>query len=151
MEKAKTNKGSPKVDLELVRMYYGHQYERFSDLEKAQLALTNIVIGVSTIAYTFGFSGSQAINLMNGIGLPIIVIAINIFAILYYRQTSQYIRFHRKRAKRILELYAEDLLKIDQEIQWKGSSGGWKFYGAIHIFMIVVSLIPIFLYLRNIV
>jgi hypothetical protein len=150
MQKAKTSKETPSVDLELVRMYYGHQYERFSDLEKAQLALTNIVIGGSTIAFTFGFSGSQGINLLNGIGLPVIVIAINLFAILYYRQTSIYIRMHGKRAKRILELYAEELLKIDQEIQGNRSSGGWKFYGAIHLFMIIVALIPIFLYLQSI-
>jgi hypothetical protein len=150
MEKAKTNKETPKVDLEFVRMYYGHQYERFSDLEKAQLALTNIVLGVSTIAFTFGFSSSQRVDLINGIGLPVLVIAINLYAILYYRQSSEYIKTHRKRSKRILELYAEHLLKIDQEIQWKRSSGGWKFYGAIHIFIILVALIPVFLYLQSV-
>jgi acid phosphatase family membrane protein YuiD len=149
MEKAKTNKGTPNVDMELVRMYYGHQHERFSELEKAQLTLTNIVLGVSTVSFTFGFSNNQTINLMNGIGLPIIVISINVFAILYYRQTSGYRRMHGKRAKRILELYAENLVKIEQEIQGKRSSGGWKFYGAIHIFMILVALIPMVLYLQS--
>jgi hypothetical protein len=156
MPKKITNEMTPSLSKEQIKdtlafaqTYYLHQYQRFATHEQQQLTLSNIVIGVSTIAFTFGFSGSQSVNLLNGVGLPIIVITINIYAILYYRKTGEFIKTHRKRAKRVLKDYAEPVYNIDQEIKWEGPSPDWRFFSAIHVFMILVTLLPISLYLQT--
>ena len=139
-----------KDSLAFAQAYYVHQFQRRSAIEQQEMAMSQIVMGITTLAFTFGISDVQELNLMNGICLPIIVISINAFAIFCYYQMGKFIRVYRSRAKRVLEIYAASIYKIDQETQWSGHSLDWKFYSSVHIFMILVALLPIFLYLRGV-
>jgi AraC-like DNA-binding protein len=135
-----------------VSMYYEHQYDRIARHEQMRLTISNTALGISAIALTFGFSSSQGVNVVTGIGLPVVVIAVNIFAILYFRRSVDYTRAHRERAKRILELYAQDIYKVDQETQW--SHGFGRFWSDrrvqvyTHVVLILAACLPVLVYLR---
>ena len=65
--------------------YFNHQYDRFGKLESANLSLTNIVITVSVVAFTFGFENLDfdTLTIVNGLVLPLLIIVANTFAILF--------------------------------------------------------------------
>src|SRR3972149_8359767 len=81
---------------EHVRMYYENQYARTAKLEDQRLAITNIVITLSVIAFTFGFSNPAGLTTITGIGLPTVMVIANIFAIIYIQLTYSVIRVHLK-------------------------------------------------------
>ena len=139
---------------EHVCMYYEHQYDRMAKLEEQGLAITNIVITLSIVAFTFGFANDQGINAISGIGLPFVMIAANIFAIAYLGRTGSWIRTHRLRAKRVLEVYAEDLYELDNTTfapHRANAPGRRKIQRLLHILLIVAALIPVVLYLQSVV
>jgi hypothetical protein len=103
---------------EFVRMYYEHQYGRMAELEQHRLTITNIVITLSLLAFTFGFGDITKLTVINGVGLPIVVILSNIFAIAYIHQASGFMDIHGKRARKALEIYAQELNQINAAIPW---------------------------------
>jgi hypothetical protein len=150
-DKSIPNEKSVEDTATFARTYYEHQYDRIAQLEQHRLTISNIVLGVSLIGFTLAFSGGQRINVITGIGLPFMVIAINIFAILYLRNSAAVIMQHRERAKRVLELYAKDMYQIDQTTQWRGGRFGiphLMFQEYIHAFLILIALLPLLVYLN---
>ncbi len=132
-------------------MYYEHQYDRMAKLEEQRLIVTNIAITLSVFAFTFGFSNTQSLTELNGIGLPVMMILVNVSAIAYIVHSSDVTATHDRRAKRVLELYAKDLYQLDQSIQWSHRlMARWKIQLAIHVILILISFVPIIIYLRGI-
>jgi hypothetical protein len=138
--------------VEYARMYYEHQYERLAKLEEQRLTITNIVITISIVAFTFGFSDIKNLTVLNGLGLPMVMIIANVFAIAYISRSADFIRVHKKRARRILELYANELFQLNQSIDWP--KRGWfmsrmRIQVSIHILLMIAALLPAYTYLRN--
>lgn len=136
---------------EFKTVYYQHQYERMEKHENYRFSISNLVFGVTTIAFTFGFSNQNAITIITGIVLPLLIITGNIFTLLYLQYTRQIIRVHRNRAQRVLEKYAPEIYKIDQEINWHESvprrwSHAWV-QSYIHGIMALLALLPMLAYL----
>jgi hypothetical protein len=136
---------------EHVRMYYEHQYDRMAKLEEQGLTITNIVITLSVVAFTFGFGSAQGVTAIAGIGLPFVMIVANVFAIAYIGRTNSWIRTHRLRAKRVLEIYAQDLYQLDKTTfapHRTRTLGRRKIQLLLHILLIIAALMPLILYLR---
>ncbi|NOT04424.1 MAG: hypothetical protein HOP27_07470 [Anaerolineales bacterium] len=139
------------ADDNYVRMFYEHQYDRMGKGESYRLTITNYVLTVSALAFTFGYQNSTQLTIMNGIGLPLVILIVNIFAIAYIDRTSEVINIHLKRARAVLDQYAPQLNKInnapDNTIP-KGFLGGQRgLQKALHILLILVALVPVIVYL----
>lgn len=152
-KRIRTN-NKPDVSKSYIQMYYEHQYDRINKLEEQRLALTNIVITVSIVAFTFGFD-NQIINLtpITGIGIPVLIILFNIFAIIFINNCDIFIDLHQKRASRILELFAYDLNEINKSLPWPKLSilsDRKAIQVIIHILVIVGALVQFIFYIRNI-
>ena len=136
---------------EYVRMYYEHQYDRMAKLEEQRLIVTNVVITLSVVTFTL-WGNTQGLTTLTGFGLPVVMALINLSAITYIVHTAEVIETHDRRAKRVLELYAKDLYQLDQSIQWSRRLWArWKIQVLLHIILILISLFPIYIYLRSIV
>lgn len=132
-------------------MYYQHQYERFSKLESGNITLTNIVVTLSVVAFTFGFKDSaNNLNLLNGAGLPIVIIISNLFAIAYTRQGYRYMLTHQARAKEMLRIHTPALHRYDgiklvaTPYQWGGRT---SIQTMLHCLLVAVAFLPIVVYL----
>jgi len=137
---------------EYVRMYYEHQYDRMAKLEEQRLTITNVVITLSIVAFTFGFSNIQTLTAIVGIGLPFVMVVSNVFAIIYVVRSADFIRTHQKRAKRILELYAQELFELDKSNQWPHRLlARWKIQVLIHGLLILAALFPAVVYLFTVI
>ncbi len=106
---------------ESIRTYYQHQYERIEQLENQRQTFTTIILTLSILAFTFGFSpnnkgavGNPLAILQNVILLIVIAIA-NVMAVSYMRRTQSWIRSHRFRAKETLKKFDPALFKLDQD------------------------------------
>jgi hypothetical protein len=146
-EKMATKEKQP--DENYVRMYYEHQYERMKTLEEQRLIFTNIVITLSVVAFTFGFKKLSNLTLLSGIGLPALIMVLNIFAAYYVALTLKYINTHRERAKEVLSKYAKELSVIDSK--WVLPKiplrlGLARIQILIHLIVIALSSIPIVAY-----
>jgi hypothetical protein len=143
----------PTVKSEYVRMYFEHQYDRVEKLESQRLTITNIVISLTVLIFTFGFSNLQNLTFVNGVGLPVIIIILNSFAILYIRQTYKHIGQHLTRARKTLELHAKEMYQISLEnpmpplIMKQGIAG---IQSSIHWILIIISVVPVAIYLYSI-
>lgn len=136
---------------EFVRTYYDHQYERMKALEEQRLSITNYVLTASALAFTFGFQNGLSLTVLNGIGLPLFIIFINLFAIVYISRSARFIHMHQKRAREILRDYAPVLDKYNDKFEWpqKGILGGrTRLQQWIHILLVFTALIPagVFIY-----
>lgn len=131
--------------------YYQHQYNRMEKHESYRMAMSNFVLGISAVAFTFGFPDGKSSNLMIGIVLPVLVMATNVFVILYFRYALDMMKVHRRRAKRILEVYAPEIHEVDQEINWERSSSQlWshrRVQAYFHGLIALISILPILAYL----
>lgn len=116
MPRAKSVSNSEDVNPDYVRMYYEHQYDRVRKHEEQTLTMSNIVLTISTVIITFGFNNKQSFGSILILFLPMIIIIVNVFVILYINDRSKWIGQHSKRAKKVLEVYAPALSKIDKEI-----------------------------------
>src|SRR5687768_14137713 len=103
--------------VDFVRTYYQHQYDRIKALEEQRLTITNIVVSLSVVAFTFGFQDIKNLTVINGIGLPMLIITLNLFAALYIWRTAQYIAVLRNKAKEVLSRYSKEMLEIDAKYQ----------------------------------
>ena len=135
-----------------VRMYYEHQYDRIAKQENYRLSMTNYVLTVCALAFTFGYQNTSQLTVINGLGLPLIIVVANIFAILTINRTAEYFNAHQQRAHKILEDFAPSLKKINDDIIWKNRKflGGRKiFQNGLHVLLILTALIPFCIYLAQ--
>lgn len=132
-----------------VRMFYGHQYDRIGKEEGYRLTITNYVLTVSALAFTFGYQNASQLTFMNGIGLPLIILVVNLFAMIYINRTSEVINAQKKRAREILTRCAPELNEVNQMYDWreKGRLGGQRgIQKGLHILLILIALIPVVIY-----
>ncbi len=140
-----------KTDPTFVRMYYEHQYDRMAKHENYRLTLTNYVLTISALVFTFGYQNANQLTMINGVGLPLIIIVANVFAMGYINRTGDFIQVHQDRAREILNRYAPELLGVNQAYTWGKSNflrSRKRIEKGIHQLLIIVSLIPlgIFIY-----
>lgn len=142
------------IDDDYVRMYYEHQYERMGRNEDTRLTITNYVLTMSALAFTFGYQNATQLTIINGFGLPLIIMIANVFAILYIERTAEFINAHQDRAREILTIYAPELQKINEKHPWRKSgfpySKRWLQEG-IHTLLILTALIPVAVYVHQII
>ena len=131
---------------EYVRMYYEHQYNRMAKLEDQTLAITNVVIAMSILALTFGFTRANEITMVKSLGVPVMIIIANMFAIGYIKNSHRFIGLHQKRAITTLERFAIQLFELNQEIPWP-TKDAWKgrrtFHILLHIALALAALLPV--------
>lgn len=140
-------------DPHFIYLYYEHQYERMKALEEQRLTITNIVISLSVVAFTFGFQNLNSITIINGVGLPALIILLNLFAALYIWRTLQYIRVHRNRAKVVLDRYSKEMIEIDAKHEMPHvflRLGLAKIQLIIHLVLLIPSSVPIIAYFMSI-
>jgi hypothetical protein len=137
------------TDLDLVRMYYEHQYDRIEKDEIHRSTMSNYVLTLSVLAFTFGFQNSLQLNIINGIGLPMIIIIANIAAISNIGYTATFIGIHRDRAHEVLQRYAPELSKVDETHNFTINllHGRRKIERIVHQLLILIALVPFGLFL----
>lgn len=145
------------------RMYYQHQYDRMAKHEAQRQTVSNFVITLTVVALTLGFtniettgSQGQAIgvpgntNLVTGLLLPVAIVILNLFAIIYIRRSWSTGAIHQARARRVLDLYAPYLRQIDKDEPWPQKGRRWSrsmIEMSIHVVLSILAvLIPVFLY-----
>jgi hypothetical protein len=149
MPKARGTTKSPGTSPDYVRMYYEHQYERIKKHEDQALAISNIVLTISALIITFGLNNRTSFGSVFIFFLPAMVILANLFAIFYIRDSGNWIRSHRKRAKRILEIYVPELFVLDSQTiapHQKQTVSRRRFQNIIHGLFIVIAIILIILF-----
>jgi hypothetical protein len=139
------------TDDEFVRMYYEHQHERVAKLEESRLTITNYVLALSALVFTFGYQNVADLSPINGITLPLIIIIANYFPMRYIDRSTDFIRVHKDRARTILKKYAPELGALNEDITWPKSSGFLgsrkRLQKAIHGIVMLTALIPMALFL----
>jgi Ca2+/Na+ antiporter len=141
MEKKK----SP-TDIEFVKMYYEHQYDRMAKQEEQRMTITNYVLTLSAIVFTFGFQGNSQLTIINGIGLPLIIMVANMFAVLYIERSAQFMKMHQNRAGEVMKRYAPELKEINDKIiatKPKFWDSRRRLQKGLHLLLICTALIPI--------
>jgi hypothetical protein len=137
------------INPDYVRMYYEHQYDRIKKHEDQALNISNIVLTISALIITFGLNNRQSFGSVFIFFLPALVIIANVFAVFYVRDSGNWIRSHRKRAKRILETYIPELFILDSETiapHKKQPVSRRRFQNLIHILFIFIAVILIILF-----
>ena len=149
--KRKDTKAKP-TDTDFVRMYYDHQYDRIEKNENHRLTVSNYVLTLSALAFTFGFQNGLQLTVLNGLGLPLIVIFANLAAISNIGYTATFIDVHRNRAHEILQRYAPELSKVDETHNLNNGllNRRRKIERRIHQLLILVALMPLGLFLHQI-
>jgi hypothetical protein len=137
------------TDLDFVRMYYLHQYDRVEKNESQRQTITNLVLSLSGLAFAFGFKDFVQPTIITGIALPLLIIGANLFALLYIDRSVEFIDTHRKRAHEILLRYAPELREIDEQHKFKAGlqNSRKRIEKGIHQLLILISLIPLGLYI----
>ncbi|MBU1662040.1 MAG: hypothetical protein KKD28_11285 [Chloroflexi bacterium] len=140
---------SKDIDPDYVRMYFDHQYDRIKKHEDQALNISNIVLTISALIITFGLNNRQSFGSIFILFLPVIIIIANLFAIFYIRDSGNWIRSHRLRAKRILETYVPELFVLDNETiapHKQQTVGRRRFQRLVHILFIVIAVILLLLF-----
>jgi len=138
------------LQVEYVRMYYEHQSERMGRLEDQRLTMSNLVITISVLAFSFGFGKLSELTVINGIGLPALMVFANLFAIAYIRRASLWMNVHRTRAKLVLDKFAPELLEATKSQPWvkKGALGSRAVIQQwLHVLLMATASVPILAYL----
>jgi hypothetical protein len=134
-------------------MYYEHQYDRMAKLEEQRLTITNIVISISAITFTFGFSDPTNLTAINGLGLPFLMILINVFAVVYINRSGLFIHNHRERARAIIKDHAPEVDDYNSRFSSppRGRLGGRTSIQAwIHRLLVIVAILPISIFLLRV-
>ncbi|MCL4275668.1 MAG: hypothetical protein KJZ77_17485 [Anaerolineales bacterium] len=149
MSRAKSKPKEKDDDLDFVRMYYEHQYDRIEKNENHRLTISNYVLTLSAVAFTFGFQNGLQLTALNGIGLPVIIVIANMAAISNIGYTATFIDIHRNRAHEILQRYAPQLSKVDETYDFDSGllNRRRKVEKRIHQLLILLSLLPLGLYI----
>jgi len=135
---------------DFIRMYYEHQYDRMKAIEGQRWSLTNIVVSLSVLAFTFGFQGQSTLTMISGLALPMLIAVLNLFALMYAWRAYNYVLVHQQRAKAILDKYAKELFELDaNHPQLRGplNLGISKIQIIIHVILLIPSLIPLIIFL----
>lgn len=149
MPRAKSKSKTEDVDPNYVRMYYEHQYDRIRKHEEQALTISNIVLTISALIITFGLNNRKSFGSILVLYLPVVIVIVNLFAILYIRDSGRLISLYRMRAKHILETYTPELFVLDNEtfaLQKKRTVGRGRFQNLIHIIFIAIAIILILLF-----
>ncbi len=136
------------VPRDILMNYYSHQYERMGKLEDARMAITNIAVSLSLLAFTFGFDKDMQSSKEIGYALLIAVTVANGFAIAYILITKSWIATFKQRAKEILELTAKPLFLFDKRTDSKQSTSIfklWRIHVWLHGLLIAVAAVVAFL------
>ena len=139
------------AEKEFYQMYYEHQYDRMKELENQRLIMTNVIVGMSVIAFSLAFEDITKLNLINGVGLPVIVVIANLIALMFNKRSRAYIKMHQKRAHKVLEIIAPEIENLDKSIP-KPFNSDKDFFGRprlqsyLHLLLILSSLLPIIFY-----
>lgn len=130
------------------RMYHQLQYERITQLEQQRLTMTNVIIGISTAAFAIEYSSLVNINSLSKFILPIVIIAINLFALLYAWKSRKFVKMHQARAKKAREIVSPYLNEINEAVGKIESSkdllNRTRLQQYVHAVMIIVALLSIF-------
>jgi hypothetical protein len=138
------------ADPSYVRMYYEHQYDRINKHQEQSLNVSNLVLTISTLVMTFGFNNQSSLGSISIIFLPLIMIVVNLFAILFIAFVERAMLQHRERARRVLEIYASELLAIDNEAPifiTKREFSRRKIQNLIHYLFILIAVVMFILFL----
>ena len=149
MPRASSKTKTENINTDYVRMYYEHQYDRIKKHEDQALSISNIVLTISALIITFGLNNRQSFGSIFIFFLPALIFIANIFAIFYVRDSGNWIRSHRKRAKRILEIYIPEIFVLDSETiapHKKQTVSRRRFQNLIHILFIIIAVILIVLF-----
>lgn len=90
--------------------YHKLQYERIAQHENQRMQFSGMVAGGSVAVFAFLASGTHHI-----LGTAVVcaaVVLINIAAAFFVDKSRAWVRFHQKRARRILEHHNKDLLDL---------------------------------------
>lgn len=140
-------------DKEDFRIYYQHQYDRMKELEQQRLIMTNVIVTISVLSFSLAFTDISKLNLVSGVGLPIVVIIANLIAIRWNQRTRAFIKMHQKRAHAALDAIAPEVEALDRSIP-KPFDGDKDIFrrpalqNYLHVLLIVVSALPILLYVK---
>ncbi|MDM8530456.1 hypothetical protein QUF63_04740 [Anaerolineales bacterium HSG25] len=144
---------TPQLDLDNFRMYHRLQYDRISQLEQQRLTMTNLVIVISTFSFTFGFAEPGKLNFASAIGLPIIIIISNSFALMYSHRSREFIKMHQRRAEEARKLYALEFNDINKKVGKRNSNkdpfNRTKLQIYLHILLMTIALLPMAVYLQQ--
>jgi hypothetical protein len=146
--KAKDLPGNQSVT-DYVSMYYQNQYDRIAKLETLRSSITAVITTLTVGTFAFTFSGTQPLNVITGVLLPIILIISNLFAILYIAITYQTITAHLRRANKVLRQYAPGLSEISKNEPtppWTNKFSLAHGQLLFHLLLIVLSALPIWMY-----
>jgi hypothetical protein len=137
------------TDSDYIRMYYEHQYGRIERNENHRLTVSNYVLTLSALAFTFGFQNGQQLTVINGVALPLIVVIANIAAISNVDYTAKFIDIHRNRAHEILSRYAPELSGVDEKhnFQKRFLSRRRRIEKIIHQLLILIAFLPLVMFL----
>jgi DMSO reductase anchor subunit len=136
------------------RTYYQHQYERMSELENQRLTMTNVIVGLSVLAFSLAFADITKLNVVNAVGLLIVVLFANLIAVLFNHRSRAFIKMHQKRAHSALEAFAPEVEKLDKTIPKPFDSERDLFRRPqlqtyLHFLLMALAVLPIILYLRS--
>ena len=153
MPRAKSISKAANIDPSYVRMYYEHQYDRIKKNEDQAMNISSVVFTITALMLTFGFNNQKLFGSMLILFLPVIIIIANVFAILYVRENTRWIRVHQIRAKLILETYTPELYLLDKENTappMKGIVGRSTTQYLFHTLFITIAFILLFLFVMQI-
>ena len=137
-----------------IRMYYEHQYDRLAKHESYRLTLTNYVLTISALVFTFGYQNTNQLTIINGIGLPLIIIVANIFAMGYIDRTVDFTNAHQNRAREVLNRYAPELSEINEKHTWRKSGlirSRRRIEKGIHQLLILIACIPFIIFVYQVI
>lgn len=137
------------LSADYVCMYYQRQYARIEHHESQRLILSNVVITITVLGFTFGFGEISKLSILSGIGLPLIIIIANCFAVIYAHGSSAICHVHQDRAHATLERHAASLYLIQKEFELPKLRRGRGLSGTLaclHILLIFASFMPIVAY-----
>lgn len=141
----------PPADKEDYRLYYQHQYERMKELEQQRLIMTNVIVTISVLAFTLAFSDICKLNLVNGVGLPIVVIGANFIAVMWNKRSREFIKLHQQRAHEALKEFAPEVEELDKRKAKRDSDKDWfrrpSLQSYLHGLLMMLAVLPIVLYL----
>lgn len=150
MPRVKSISKATNTDPSYVRMYYEHQYDRINKHQEQSLNVSNLVLTISTLIMTFGFNNQPSLGSVSILFLPLIMIIVNLFAILFVAFVERTMLQHRERARRVLEIYASELFSIDSEVPisiTKRAINRRKIQNLIHYLFILIAIVMLTLFL----
>ena len=135
------------------RTYYQHQYDRMAELEQQRLTMTNVIVGISVLAFSLAFADITKLNIVNAVGLPTVVLFANLIAVLYNHRSRAFIKMHQERAHKVLETFAPEIEQLDKEVPKPFDSERDIFRRPrlqtyLHVLLMAVAVLPIILYLK---